>query len=33
MTHTVSAIDRTDNAYGQVWIDGVTSDARAHARA
>ena len=24
MTHTVSAIDRTDNAYGQVWIDGVT---------
>ena len=25
MTHTVSAIDRTDNAYGQVWIDGVTN--------
>ena len=25
MTHTVSAVDRTDNAYGQVWIDGVTS--------
>ncbi len=25
MTHTISAIDRTDNAYGQVWIDGVTS--------
>ncbi len=24
MTHTVSAVDRTDNAYGQVWIDGVT---------
>jgi glycosidase len=25
MTHTISAIDRTDNAYGQVWIDGVTN--------
>lgn len=25
MTHEVSAIDRTDNVYGQVWIDGVTS--------
>jgi glycosidase len=25
MVHTISAIDRTDNAYGQVWIDGVTS--------
>jgi glycosidase len=25
MTHTVSAVDRTDNAYGQVWIDGVTN--------
>jgi glycosidase len=25
MTHTVSATDRTDNAYGQVWIDGQTS--------
>ena len=25
MTHTISAIDRTDTAYGQVWIDGVTS--------
>ena len=24
MTHTISVIDRTDNAYGQVWIDGVT---------
>ena len=24
MTHTISAIDRTDNAYGQVWINGVT---------
>ncbi|HSK52286.1 MAG TPA: alpha-amylase family glycosyl hydrolase, partial [Clostridia bacterium] len=26
MTHRVSAVDRTDNAYGQVWIDGATSD-------
>jgi glycosidase len=25
MTHTVSAVDRTDDAYGQVWIDGATS--------
>jgi fibronectin type 3 domain-containing protein len=25
MTHIISAVDRTDNAYGQVWIDGVTS--------
>jgi hypothetical protein len=25
MTHTISAINRTDNAYGQVWIDGVTN--------
>jgi glycosidase len=25
MDHTISAIDRTDNAYGQVWIDGVTN--------
>jgi glycosidase len=25
MTHTISIVDRTDNAYGQVWIDGVTS--------
>ncbi|HSO28921.1 MAG TPA: alpha-amylase family glycosyl hydrolase, partial [Candidatus Sulfomarinibacteraceae bacterium] len=25
MTHTISAIDRTDTAYGQVWIDGATS--------
>ncbi len=25
MQHTISAINRTDNAYGQVWIDGVTS--------
>ena len=25
MTHTISTTDRTDTAYGQVWIDGVTS--------
>ena len=25
MTHVVSAVDRTDDAYGQVWIDGVTN--------
>jgi glycosidase len=25
MAHTISTTDRTDNAYGQVWIDGVTS--------
>lgn len=25
MTHTISAIDRTDDAYGQVWIDGATN--------
>ena len=25
MTHLISVTDRTDNAYGQVWIDGVTS--------
>jgi glycosidase/fibronectin type 3 domain-containing protein len=25
MNHTISIIDRTDNAYGQVWIDGVTN--------
>jgi glycosidase len=25
LTHTISAIDRTDDVYGQVWIDGVTS--------
>jgi hypothetical protein len=24
MNHTISVINRTDNAYGQVWIDGVT---------
>lgn len=27
MTHTISAVSRTDNAYGQVWIDGATSEA------
>ena len=25
MTHTISVVTRTDTAYGQVWIDGVTS--------
>ncbi|MFN8595929.1 MAG: alpha-amylase family glycosyl hydrolase [Anaerolineae bacterium] len=25
MNHTISAINRTDNAYGQVWIDGATN--------
>jgi glycosidase len=25
MTHTISAVDRTATAYGQVWIDGETS--------
>jgi hypothetical protein len=25
MFHTVSVLNRTDNAYGQVWIDGATS--------
>ena len=25
MSHVISATDRTDNAYGQVWIDGVTN--------
>ena len=25
LTHTISAVDRTDNVYGQVWIDGETS--------
>jgi glycosidase len=25
MAHTISATDRTDEAYGQVWIDGVTN--------
>jgi glycosidase/fibronectin type 3 domain-containing protein len=27
LTHVVSAVQRTDNVYGQVWIDGVTSQA------
>ena len=26
LTHTISAINRTDNVYGQVWIDGATSE-------
>ena len=26
MNHTISTINRTDNAYGQVWIDGVTNE-------
>ncbi len=30
MQHTISAVDRTDNVYGQVWIDGVTSQPGAH---
>ena len=25
MTHTISVTDRTDNVYGQVWIDSVTN--------
>ena len=25
MVHTISVVDGTDNAYGQVWIDGATS--------
>jgi glycosidase len=25
MSHTISVTDRTDDAYGQVWIDGATS--------
>jgi glycosidase len=25
MAHTISVVDRTDNAYGQVWIDGATN--------
>ncbi len=29
MTHTISTTDRTDDVYGQVWIDGVTNAARA----
>ncbi len=31
LTHTISAVDRTDNAYGQVWIDGVTNQSGATA--
>jgi glycosidase len=26
ITHTISTTDRTDDVYGQVWIDGVTSE-------
>ena len=33
MTHTISAVNRTDNVYGQVWIDGVTSQPGADAGA
>ncbi len=29
LAHTISAVDRTDNVYGQVWIDGVTSQSGA----
>ncbi len=25
LTHTISVVNRTDNVYGQVWIDGVTN--------
>ncbi len=25
INHTISAINRTDNIYGQIWIDGVTN--------
>jgi glycosidase/fibronectin type 3 domain-containing protein len=25
LTHTISAVNRTDSVYGQVWIDGVTN--------
>lgn len=25
MSHTISVVNRTDNAYGQVWIDGLTN--------
>jgi hypothetical protein len=25
LSHTISVVNRTDNVYGQVWIDGVTS--------
>ena len=26
MNHTISAVNRTENAYGQVWIDGATNE-------
>jgi glycosidase len=29
ITHTISATDETDTIYGQIWINGVTSDAGA----
>lgn len=29
LNHTISAVNRTDNVYGQVWIDGATSGAGA----
>ncbi len=29
LTHTISTTNRTDNAYGQVWIDGVTNQSGA----
>jgi glycosidase len=29
MNHTISAVNRTDTAYGQVWIDGATSQSGA----
>ncbi len=29
MTHVISTTDRTDDAYGQVWIDGATSQSGA----
>ena len=25
LNHTISVVNRTDNVYGQVWIDGETS--------
>ncbi|HEV8688242.1 MAG TPA: alpha-amylase family glycosyl hydrolase [Gaiellaceae bacterium] len=25
LNHTISAVNRTDNVYGQVWVDGVTN--------
>ena len=31
MTHTISAVERTDDVYGQVWIDGVTNQPGADA--